>query len=115
YDYLVLAPGTITDFSGMAGLAEHAIPFRTLGDALRLRNRAIEALEEAANETDPEFRRRLLTFVVGGGGFSGVEVIAELNDFLRGTARHFRSIRKDEIQCVLVHSGERILPEMTPA
>lgn len=115
YDYLVIAAGTITDFAGMPGLSEHALPFRTLGDALRLRNRAIEALEEAANEPDPEFRRRLLTFVVGGGGFSGVEVIAELNDFLRGALRHYPSIRKDEIRCVLVHSGERILPEMDPA
>lgn len=114
YDFLVLAPGTITDFSGMAGLAEHAIPFRTLGDALRLRNRALEALEEAANENDLDFRRRLLTFVVAGGGFSGVEVVAELNDFLRAAARHFPSLGRDEIQCVLVHSGERILPEMAP-
>ena len=115
YDYLVLATGTITEFSGMPGLAEHAIPFRTLGDALRLRNRAIEALEEAANETDLDFRQRLLTFVVGGGGFSGVEVIAELNDFLRGAVGHFNTIQKEEIRCVLVHSGERILPEMKPA
>ncbi len=115
YDYLVLAPGTITDFAGMPGLVEHALPFRTLGDALRLRNRAIQVLEEAANETDAEFRRRLLTFVVGGGGFSGVEVIAELNDFLRGAARNFSGLRAEEIRCVLVHSGDRILPEMDPA
>ena len=115
FDYLVIAPGTVTDFSGMPGLAEHALPFRTLGDALRLRNRAIEALEEAANEPDENFRRSLLTFVVGGGGFSGVEVIAELNDFLRGALRHFRTIRPEELQCILVHSGERILPEMDPA
>ena len=115
YDYLVLAPGNVTEFSGMPGLAEHALPFRTLGDALRLRNRAIEALEEAAIETDEAFRRRLLTFVVGGGGFSGVEVIAELNDFLRGAARHFRTLRAEEIRCVLVHSGDRILPEMDPS
>ena len=114
YDFLVLAPGTVTDLSGMPGLAEHAIPFRTLGDALRLRNQVIAALEEAANEPDEDFRRRLLTFVVGGGGFSGVEVVAELNDFLRLATRDFPSIRPEEIQCVLVHSGDRILPEMAP-
>lgn len=74
----------------------------------------LHAMEEADNEPDAELRRRLLTFVVGGGGFSGVEVIAELNDFVRGAARHFRSIRQEDIQCVLVHSGERILPEITP-
>jgi len=111
YDYLVVAAGTRTDFGSMPGMAEHALPFKTLGDALLLRNRALEALEEAANETDAEFRRRLLTFVVGGGGFSGVEVVAELNDFLRLAAPAY-GIARDEIRCVLVHSGERILPEM---
>ncbi len=115
YDFLVVAAGSVTDFSGMPGMAEHAMPFRTLGDALRLRNRVLEALEEAANESDPEFRRRLLSFVVAGGGFSGVEVIAELNDFLVGASRHFGNISKDEIRCVLVHSGEQILPEMSPS
>jgi len=114
YDFLVVAAGSATNFSGMPGMAEHAMPFRTLGDALRLRNRVLEALEEAANETDPDFRRRLLSFVVAGGGFSGVEVMAELNDFLSRAARHFGNIRRDEIRCVLVHSGEQILPEMSP-
>jgi NADH dehydrogenase len=114
YDFLVVAAGSVTDFSGMPGMAEHAIPFRTLGDALRLRNRVLEALEEATNESDALFRRRLLTFVVAGGGFSGVEVMAELNDFLVRAARHFGNIRRDEIRCVLVHSGEQILPEMSP-
>lgn len=114
YDCLVLALGTVTDLSGMPGMAEHAIPFRTLGDALRLRNRVLLALEEADNEADPEFRRHLLTFVVTGGGFSGVEVVAELNDFLRRAARHFPNIPPREIRCVLVHSGEKILPEMSP-
>jgi NADH dehydrogenase len=114
YDFLVIAAGTVTDFSGMPGMAEHAIPFRTLGDALRLRNRVLEALEEAANESDPAFRQRLLTFVVAGGGFSGVEAIAELNDFLVRAARDFGNIRRAEIRCVLVHSGEQILPEMSP-
>ncbi len=112
WDRLVIAAGTATDFSGMAGLSEHALPFRTLGDALRLRNRALEALEEADHEQDAGFRRRLLTFVVAGGGFSGVEVVAELNDFLRAAVRHFRGIRADEIRALLVHSGDRILPEM---
>jgi len=114
YDYLVIAAGSLTDLSGMPGMAEHAMPFRTLGDALRLRNRVLEALEEAANEDDPEFRRRLLSFVVAGGGFSGVEVIAELNDFLVRAARHFGTIRREEIRCVLVHSQDLILPEMSP-
>jgi NADH dehydrogenase len=114
YDYLVIASGTRTDLSGMPGMAEHALAFKNLGDALILRNRALQALEEAENEPDSQFRRALLTFVVGGGGFSGVEVVAELNDFLRRAARTYRAIRPEEIRCVLVHSGDRILPEITP-
>ena len=113
-DYLVIAAGTVTDFSGMPGLAEHALPFRTLGDAVRLRNLLLQSLEEASIEADAEFRKRLLTFVVGGGGFSGVEVLAEMNDFLRSAARNFPTIRRDEVRCVLVHSRDRILPEITP-
>ena len=113
YDYLVIAVGATDDFSRIPGLADHAIPFRNLGDALRLRNAALHALEEADNETDADFRRTLLTFIVAGGGFSGVEVMAELNDFVRAAVRHFRSVRQDEINCFLVHSGDRILPEIT--
>jgi NADH dehydrogenase len=112
FDYLVIATGMVTDFSNMPGLTEHAISFRTLGDALRLRNHVLQTLEEAASEPDAEFRSRLLTFVVAGGGFSGTEVIADLNDFVRSSARYYRGIRPQEIRCVLVHSRERILQEM---
>src|SRR2546430_1431868 len=75
YDHLVVALGAVTDFRGMRGLPEHAFPFKNLGDALRLRNHVIRSLEEAAVEDDDdELRRQLLTFVIAGGGFSGVEV-----------------------------------------
>jgi NADH dehydrogenase len=76
YDDLVIAAGTVTDFSGKPGLAEHALPFRTLGDAVRMRNLLLQSLEEAAIETDPEFRQRLLTYEDGGGGFSRVQELA---------------------------------------
>ena len=112
YDYLVICPGSITNFYGMPGMVENAMPFRTLADAVNLRNHVIHALEEADFETDRDLRRKLLTFVVGGGGFSGVEVIAELNDFVRGVARNYPGIPAHEIRCVLVHAGDRILPEM---
>jgi NADH:ubiquinone reductase (H+-translocating) len=113
FDHLVLAMGSVTDFRGLRGLPEHAFPFKDLGDALRLRNHVIRVLEEAAVEHhDPSLRRRLLTFVVAGGGFSGVEVVAELNDFVRAVARHFRGIDPAELRVVLLHSQDRILPEM---
>jgi NADH:ubiquinone reductase (H+-translocating) len=114
YDHLVLALGNVTDFRGLRGLPEHAIPFKNLGDALYLRNHVIHALEEASIEhDDPELRRQLLTFVVAGGGFSGVEVVAELNDFVRGVARNYRRLDPSEIRVVLLHGRERILPEVS--
>jgi NADH dehydrogenase len=113
YDHLVLGLGNVTDFRGLPGLPEHALPFKNLGDALRLRNHVIRAFEEASIEDDDEaLRRQLLTFVVAGGGFSGVEVAAELNDFVREVATSYRGIDPAEIRVVLVHSQDRILPEM---
>src|ERR1041384_7621333 len=113
YDYLVFGLGNVTDFRGMAGLPEHALPFKNLADALYLRNHVIRALEEAAIEDhDMDLRRQLLTFVVAGGGFSGVEVAAELNDFLRAVAKNYPSLNPHDIRVVLVHSQDRILPEL---
>jgi NADH dehydrogenase len=114
FDHLVIAMGNVTDFRGMRGLPEHAIPFKNLADALYLRNHVIRALEEAAiEEDDLELRKQLLTFVVAGGGFSGVEVVAELNDFVRGVARKYRGLDPAEIRVVLLHSQDRILPEVS--
>jgi len=112
YDHLVLALGNVTSFAGHPGLVEHALPFKYLGDALALRNRIIHTLEEADIEPDPAVRRTLLTFVVAGGGFSGVEAVAELNDFVRAGARSFRNLRPAEIRVVLLHAGGLILPEL---
>jgi NADH dehydrogenase len=112
FDHLVVALGNVTDFRGMTGLAEHALPFKTLGDALALRNHAIHALEEAASAPPGELRSQLLSFVVAGGGFSGVEAIAELHDFVRRALRAYPAIATAECRFVLLHGRERILPEM---
>lgn len=112
YDHLVIALGNVTSLAGQPGLAEHALPFKYLGDALLLRNHAIRALEEAAIERDPQMRRSLLTFVVAGGGFSGVEAVAELNDFVRAAAKSFKNVDPADIRVLLLHSGELILPEL---
>ncbi|MBZ5607017.1 MAG: FAD-dependent oxidoreductase [Acidobacteriia bacterium] len=112
YDYLVIALGEVTNFYGMPGMLENAMPFRTLADAIALRNHLIHVLEEADVEEDADLRRKLLTFVVGGGGFSGVEVLAELNNFVRDVKRSYLRLRDEQIRCVLVHSRDRILQEM---
>jgi NADH dehydrogenase len=112
YDHLVLALGNVTSFVGQPGLAEHALPFKDLGDALRLRNHVIHVLEDADIERDPAVRQALLTFVVAGGGFSGVEVVAALNDFVRQGVKNFRHIQPADLRVILLHSGGRLLPEL---
>ncbi|MCH9620830.1 MAG: hypothetical protein S4CHLAM20_02340 [Chlamydiia bacterium] len=117
YDHLVLGLGTVTDFrTSPGGLTEHALPFKDLSDALSLRNRIIDVIETAAQETNEEERRTLLTFVVGGGGFSGVEVVAEINDLARKKAKKYPTINTDEIRVVLVHSKDRLVDrELSPS
>ena len=115
YHQLVIAMGTRLDHSKIPGMREHASPFKYLGDALYLRNQLVRMLEEAEAESDPECRRRLLTFVVAGGGFSGVECIAEMNDFLREAVCAYHNISEADVRLILLQRGERILPEVTPS
>ncbi len=109
FDHLIVALGNVTDFRGMAGLQEHALPFKNLAHAIHLRNYVIHLLEEAAIEEDQQLEKQLLTFVVAGGGFSGVEVAAELNDFIRKAAKHYHGVDEKNIRVILLHSGQRIL------
>ena len=113
YDHLVIALGTTTNFHGMLGMIENAMPFRTLSDAMVLRNRLIHVLEEVGVEEKLVLRRQLLTFVVGGGSFSGVEVMAELNDFVQSVKRNYLRLRNEPHRCVIVQAGDRTLPEMS--
>jgi NADH:quinone reductase (non-electrogenic) len=115
YDHLVFALGNQLARGLVAGLDEHAIPFKYLGDALRLRNHLVHVLEEAAIANDPVERQRLLTFVVAGGGFSGVECIAEMHDFLVHAIRAYPSLKKSDLRTVLLQSADHILPEMKPS
>lgn len=117
YDHLVLGMGCVTDFrTSRGGIAEHALPFKDLSDALTLRNRIIDVIETAAQETCEDERKSLLTFVVGGGGFSGVEVVAEINDLARSKAKRYPTVNPDEIRVVLVHSKDRLVEkELSPS
>lgn len=112
YDHLVLSLGSITNFFNTPGLAERALTMKSLGDAIELRNRLIEHLEEGDFECAIGQREHLLTFVVAGGGFSGVETIAGINDFLREALEFYPHLTEAHIRVVLVHPGEFILPEL---
>ena len=111
YDHLVIALGSTTNFYGLPGLESHALTMRTLGDAIHLRNRVIATLEEADTECAGE-GDGLLTMVVAGGGFAGVETLAALNDFVRDAVRFYPHIDPARVRMVLVHSGPVILPEL---
>src|SRR5262249_33512274 len=84
FDQLVLALGSVSNTMGVAGVRENAFDFKSLFDAMRIRNHVIDMFERASHEPDPEQRQGLLTFTVAGGGFAGVELIGALNDFARG-------------------------------
>jgi NADH dehydrogenase len=113
YDQLLLALGTAEDIDAYPGLAEHAFRLKRFEDCLRLRNHIVQMLELADIERDPAERRRLLTFVIAGGGFSGTELAGELADFVRLlTKREFVGIRREECRVVVVHPGQTLLPEL---
>lgn len=112
YDHLVLALGSVTNFFNLPGVAERAVTMKSLGDAIQLRNRLIAHLEEADTECARAERSGLLTFVVAGGGFAGVETIASINDFLRDALPFYPNLKEEMLRFVLVHPGEFILPEL---
>jgi NADH dehydrogenase len=113
YDHLILALGAVSSLPPGDGIAEHALEFKTLADAIRVRNHVIDAFDHADAEPNPARRRALLTFVVAGGGFSGAELVGALNDFARGMLADYPSLSADDLRIVLVHSRERILPELS--
>src|SRR5271169_1821681 len=112
YDHLVVALGTVTNFYGIPGLEKRAMMMKSLGDAIYLRNKLIENLEVADFDCCAAQRNPLLTVVVAGGGFSGVETMAGINDFLREALHFYPNLREDMLRLVLVHPGAVILPEL---
>jgi NADH dehydrogenase len=112
YDHLVLALGSTTNFFGLPGVAERALTMKSLADAVAVRGRAIDLLEQADFEAAAGDRQPLLTFVVAGGGFAGVETIGALNDFVREALEDYRHLRPGDVRMILVHPGETLLPEL---
>ncbi len=112
FDHLLIALGSETNFFDLPGVSEWAVTIKNIADAAMLRNRVVGALEEATVQSDEAARRRLLTFVTAGGGFSGAETTGSLNDFVRDTARHYPDLSEDLIRVVIVHGGNFLLPEL---
>ncbi len=113
FDSLVLALGSTTNFYGLPGVAENALPMKTLSDAMSLRNHVIAVFEHADQESEPKTRKSMLTFVVAGGGFAGTETVAELHDFAYTARRFYPNVRPEEVRVILVHHGPRIMPEIS--
>lgn len=113
YDHIVLALGAEVRTLPIPGLAEQAMGFKQVEEALALRNRVLSRIDDAACTWDAERRRRLLTFVFVGGGFAGVEAIAELEDMVRSAVAKIPSVEQGDIRFVLVEGSRRILPELT--
>jgi NADH:ubiquinone reductase (H+-translocating) len=111
FDFLVIALGSVTNFHGISGLDQFALTMKTLGDSIRLRNHIIAHLEEAESDCC-KVKEPLLTFVVAGGGFAGVETVAAINDFARRALRSYPRLTEQMLRVVLVHHGPAILPEL---
>lgn len=110
YDYLVIALGSTTNYFRVPGAEENTFPIKTLQDSLELRDHIIDVFEYADHEENPEFQKELLTFVIVGGGYTGVETVAELHDFICGPkAKSYRGINPKDIRIVLVEAMDKIL------
>lgn len=112
WDHLVLAPGLAAWLDILPGLATHGWPLKTLGDALALRNRLIDRLERAEVERDPEKRRKLLSFAVIGGGFTGAEVAGSMADLLKEASRYYERVEPSEISVTIVEMLPRIMANL---
>ena len=110
YDFLVVALGSETNFFGMADVEKNAYTMKTLNDAVVLRNRIIDMLEQAENETNPILRKSFLNFVVAGGGFAGIETAGELMDLILDARKHYPNIRKDDLKVIVIEALPMILP-----
>jgi NADH dehydrogenase len=112
FDHLLLTLGSETNFFAMAGVRDWAVTMKTMSDAALLHNTMVALLETAALQGDASARRQLLTFVVAGGGFAGVETTGAVNDFIRETLRYYPSIAKTDVRVVLIHPDRFLLPEL---
>ncbi|MEU5756600.1 NAD(P)/FAD-dependent oxidoreductase [Streptomyces sp. NPDC047829] len=112
YDELVLAPGSVSRTLPVPGLADHGVGFKTVEEAIGLRNHVLEQMDIASSTRDPALRDAALTFVFVGGGYAGVEALGELEDMARYAARYYHNVTPDDMKWILVEASGRILPEV---
>ncbi len=112
-DHLVIALGSVVSYHGLPGIEEHSIGMKRLEHATQAFHRVSTCLEQASIEDDPAKRRELLTFVVGGGGYTGVETMAAINDLVRTEVERVPTLQPSEVRTLLVHPGDKLLPEIT--
>ncbi|MGW8380484.1 FAD-dependent oxidoreductase [Streptomyces sp. ODS28] len=112
YTELVLAPGSVARTLPVPGLAEHGIGFKTVEEAIGLRNHVLEQLDIASSTRNPDVRDAALSFVFVGGGYAGVEALAELEDMARYACRYYHNIEPQDLRFLLVEASDRILPEV---
>jgi NADH dehydrogenase len=113
YDLLVVCPGSVSRLLPIPGLAEHGIGFKTIGEAIYLRNHVLSRLDFAASTADEERRQRAMRFVFVGGGYAGVEAMAELEDMARYALRYYPTLRAQDMRWTLVEAASRIMPEVS--
>lgn len=114
YDHIVVAPGSVSRTLPIPGLRENAVGFKTIGEAIFLRNHVLERLDVAATTTDAQTRARALTFVFIGGGYAGIEALAEMEDMAHDALRYYPELKQSDMHWVLVEATTRILPEVSP-
>jgi NADH dehydrogenase len=115
YDHVVLALGSVTSTFGIAGVADHALPLKTLEDAERLRNRMIASLELADVTSDPVERARLLTYVIVGGGYTGCEAAGEVIDLFASITKFYENIKLSDVRIVMIEAGKALLAGLPDA
>jgi NADH:ubiquinone reductase (H+-translocating) len=113
-DHLVIALGSVPNFHGIAGVQEHSLGIKSITDAAAIRNRVLSCLERANWEPDANTRRGILTFVVGGGGYTGVETMAAVNDLARESVKFYPLLRAEDIRTLIIEPGDRLLAELSP-
>lgn len=114
YDHVIVCPGSVSRVLPIPGLHEHGIGFKTIGEAIYLRNQVLERLDVAAATSDPNARRSALTFVFIGGGYAGIEALAEMEDMARDALKYYPELKPEDMRWVLVEATRRVLPEVDP-